>query len=259
MKTRIAFAKLNVLFAIFAAASLAWAAVRVNAATVSISSASAVDNPNYDLTNTYGIGDWAYWASTADPASGAPSNEKSGASLIGDMSVVGGGNLRGSTSGNVPAYDLDFADGTSAVSGTASNLIGLFNSQLQEVGAGLQLDVVSPTADPFNIFAWGTAYNAGGTLTATVGAASDADALLNYGGSRSPGRFYTVAVDPDFIGQTVNLSLELTADNGGFANVSLAGVAVDTAARTVIPEPATFLIWSLLAGVGVGLGWRRRK
>jgi len=28
---------------------------------------------------------------------------------------------------------------------------------------------------------------------------------------------------------------------------------------TVVPEPTTLLIWSLLAGLGVGLGWRRRK
>jgi hypothetical protein len=27
----------------------------------------------------------------------------------------------------------------------------------------------------------------------------------------------------------------------------------------LIPEPTTLLIWSLLAGLGVGLGWRRRK
>ena len=26
-----------------------------------------------------------------------------------------------------------------------------------------------------------------------------------------------------------------------------------------IPEPATLMIWSLLAGLGVTLGWRRRK
>jgi len=28
---------------------------------------------------------------------------------------------------------------------------------------------------------------------------------------------------------------------------------------TYIPEPTTLLIWSLLAGLGVGLGWRRRR
>jgi hypothetical protein len=28
---------------------------------------------------------------------------------------------------------------------------------------------------------------------------------------------------------------------------------------TLVPEPTTLLVWSLLAGLGVGLGWRRRK
>ena len=26
-----------------------------------------------------------------------------------------------------------------------------------------------------------------------------------------------------------------------------------------VPEPATLLIWSLLAGLGIGVGWRRRR
>jgi len=29
--------------------------------------------------------------------------------------------------------------------------------------------------------------------------------------------------------------------------------------NAIVPEPATVLVWSLLAGLGVGLGWRRRK
>ena len=27
----------------------------------------------------------------------------------------------------------------------------------------------------------------------------------------------------------------------------------------IVPEPTTFLVWSMLAGLGLGLGWRRRK
>jgi len=27
----------------------------------------------------------------------------------------------------------------------------------------------------------------------------------------------------------------------------------------IIPEPSTFLIWSMLVGLGVGVGWRRRR
>jgi hypothetical protein len=28
---------------------------------------------------------------------------------------------------------------------------------------------------------------------------------------------------------------------------------------TPVPEPATLLVWSLLAGLGMGAGWYRRK
>jgi len=31
------------------------------------------------------------------------------------------------------------------------------------------------------------------------------------------------------------------------------------ASVAIIPEPATLLVWSLLAGLGIGLGWRRRR
>ena len=37
------------------------------------------------------------------------------------------------------------------------------------------------------------------------------------------------------------------------------GTSFGPAMSQLIPEPATLLIWSLLAGLGIGLGWRRRK
>jgi hypothetical protein len=37
------------------------------------------------------------------------------------------------------------------------------------------------------------------------------------------------------------------------------GFELRQAGRVIIPEPSTLLIWSLLAGLGFGLGWRRRK
>jgi hypothetical protein len=36
------------------------------------------------------------------------------------------------------------------------------------------------------------------------------------------------------------------------------GLAAGGDPRYLIPEPATLVVWSLLAGLGVGLGWRRR-
>jgi len=43
-----------------------------------------------------------------------------------------------------------------------------------------------------------------------------------------------------------------------FRGNSQAGSRYDNILVTVIPEPATMLIWSFLAGLGIGLGWRRR-
>jgi len=42
---------------------------------------------------------------------------------------------------------------------------------------------------------------------------------------------------------------------GGSGHLHLSGFAVSWIA---IPEPTTFLVWSLLAGLGIGMGWRRR-
>ena len=62
-----------------------------------------VGNTTYDLS-AMGTNDWAYWSSSASSGvSGVPTNEMSGATLIGSMSAVGGGTLRGSTSPTRPA------------------------------------------------------------------------------------------------------------------------------------------------------------
>jgi hypothetical protein len=56
-----------------------------------------------------------------------------------------------------------------------------------------------------------------------------------------------------FSGETVRLRIYDTHTSGW------GHIAVDNILYSVIPEPTTLLIWSLLAGLGVGLGWRRRK
>lgn len=222
-------------------------------ALISISSTASVDSPDYNLTTVYGPSDWRYWTANTTPAPGTPTNEKLGPSLIGDMSTFGGGNLRGSTSDNVPPHDFVFSDGISPVAGTASDVIGLLNTQLNTVGAGVQLDVVSPTADPYLIHLWGVAFATDvGTLTASVGAATATDTTLTANGNRV-GRLYTIFVDPDSVGQIVNLRLALTDDGAGAnSNVSIAAVAVNA-----VPEPTTFLIWSILGTMALAV--RRRR
>ncbi len=223
------------------------------AASIQITSLAAVDDPNYDLTLTYGRADWAYWASTAGSVPGTPSNDKAAGVLISDMSLVGGDYLRGSTSTNKPIYDLVYADGASPAAGSVSDSIGLFNNLLggNGVGAGVQVDVIAPTADPFTIYVWATGYRATGQLTATMGSVLDTDSYTF--GDRRPGRLFAIDVDPDAGGELVNLQWIMTAQSDGFANVSLTGVA----ANPGVPEPASAVLL-MLAVPAVAARLRRR-
>lgn len=232
-------------------------AASANAALVSITSVNAVSTPVYDLTNVYGLDDWAYWAQTADPITGSPvlpTNEKLGASLIGGITTVGGGNVRGTTANGPPIYSFAFADGTTPLNDTVSSLPGVFNTQLGSggVGKGIELTVTAPSADPFYVYLWGTAFQATASLTATVGTATDTDSSYVGGDSRAPGQFYTIHVTPDNAGQAVNLQLLMSAQTNGNANVSISAVAIST-----IPEPGTMAL--LLGGGVLGLHILQRR
>ena len=234
-----------------------------NAAIISITSQNSVDSPDYDLTNVYGTSDWAYWNGT--PNGGVPLNQKSGATLIGNLSVVGAGALQGSSSTTgLPVHDFVFTDGTSGTeTSPKSNIIGLFSNSLNTVGSGVQVSVTAPTAEEFSVYLWATGFEADGTLTATVGAASASNSSLDQSSTRDPGRFYSILVDPDFAGQVVNLSLTMTGDNtpgSGSSHVAIAAVAVNAPVQAV-PEPQSIAVWSLLGIFGLAIGacvWRRK-
>lgn len=220
------------------------------AAMVSVSSVQSA-NTDYDLTNVYGIGDWAYWQNNAADG-GTPLNQKAGADLIGPMSILNtAGTLNGSSSGVVPFHDFIYTDGTSPVSGRMDNVIGLFNGPVDVVGSGVKVEVTSPTADPFTIYVWAAAYQSEAQLTATIGAATDSGTFASLSSGRT-GQFYTIDVTPDSAGQIVTLSLALVVDNltQSNSNVSMAAVAVT-------PEPAAMSL-SLLGGLMM-LSRRRRR
>jgi len=48
----------------------------------------------------------------------------------------------------------------------------------------------------------------------------------------------------------------MLSNYGSTFRVGLAEIAVTA---TLIPEPATLVIWTLLAGLGIAAGWHRRK
>jgi len=72
---------------------------------------------------------------------------------------------------------------------------------------------------------------------------------------QSPGDWIEVA--HQFVAPTTNplgkLTIHALRTGGGGNNF-----AIDDVSFNLVPEPSTLLIWSLLAGLGIGLGWRRR-
>lgn len=222
----------------------------VRAAVITITQQNT-PNTTYDLS-TLGSLDWAIWneKTTSAAFSGpyAPLNSKLGASLISDMSTYNGGLLRGTTSlTTVPLYDFSYTNGTAPSTGSLNDPVGIFNNVTGTAGvtadAGVQVTLTAPSADPFLVYVWGTAFGSQVNLTATIGAATQSNTSYSTSAAlRTPGSLYTLLVTPDSAGQmlTLNYFLESTAEAGS-GHVSLAAVAVTTA----IPEPSMVLLGAL--------------
>jgi len=209
-------------------------------------------NTVYNLTDL-GTLDWTFYDTTANPANGLPTNDKLGGTAIGTVIALGGGSLRGSASSTTEP-DFTFTDGTSPSAGTGDNPGGLFNTQLDTIGAGLQLTIDLPTTDLYSVHIWTAAFFARGTFTATLpGFSNYSDQTTddNTGAGPKQSYMYTLTVQANNAGDDLTINLVTDTDRGSSAHVLLGGVAV-----SVVPEPATLTM--LLSGIGV-LGFMRRR
>lgn len=226
-------------------------AAQGNAAVIAGSYAD-VGDADFNLT-TLGTVDWAYWTGQG---TGTPSNEKLTGTLIGNITAIGGDGVSGSTSSTLPAFDFDFVDGTSPVTGTANNPTGRFNNPTNTAGIGVSLDLTLPTTDTYTINLFASAFRVDiSTFTASIDGASDfVSTGLDHAGSGSKqGGLYTLSVTPDTAGDVLSLDLILTdIGSNGFANV---GYSAITVSATPIPEPAS----AAVAMMGLGLLATRRR
>ena len=85
--------------------------------------------PAFNLT-TIGTSDWAYWETAANPATGTPTDEKSGATIVSSMIAIGGGNVRGSSRQQGPTPASLGRTARMWPMGSQTRATGLFNSDL---------------------------------------------------------------------------------------------------------------------------------
>jgi len=96
----------------------------------------------------------------------------------------------------------------------------------------------------------GTPFESAGTVGGTAFLWDD---LLGFGAWAGIGRYFDGALD-----EVAIWNRQLSADEVAFLYNGGQGRPIG-AGTGIIPEPAAFLVWSLLAALGIGLGWRRRK
>ncbi|MGE9266793.1 MAG: hypothetical protein ACQKBY_01750 [Verrucomicrobiales bacterium] len=219
------------------------------AATLSVTrSAELAENSTFNIDD-YGALDWAIWKNSGGTgaALATPTHFKAGANLISDLSVVGGGGFQGSIN-SVSNWDFIFTgSGGSPVSGTSTNVNGVFNDQLQTQGAGLGLNITLPTTDTYKISLFAAAYGVdgpGGLLTA------DLDGLVDTSGGVqgdfiAPKDMYlfTIIAQADTAGQVLNIEfINNDPTSGGNAHV-----LINAAAIQIVPEPGSLSLLGLAA------------
>jgi len=88
------------------------------------------------------------------------------------------------------------------------------------------------------------------------------------GSSQDAGQFLPRFIDLSSMpaGVDVPVQFRLYLDDGGASNDAndlrldnLTLYAIVDFTSVVIPEPSALLVWTLLAGLGIGAGWRRKR
>lgn len=248
-------------------ASLSAAVLSLDA-TQSYSSAMA--SP-VNLT-TQGDLDWAYWAVTGatTTTSRAPTNSKTGATAISDLSAVGGAagsTLRGTSSTTATTTGrYSWNDGSAAglTAGTNVDLPGslVFNSTLgnsttlpNSNGAGFSLTVKGdPTAVRYVTLYFG-GFGTTASLSLTLNGATTILDTSQFFAVSDPKSItaYQIAFRPDSADDLLTIEYLGSGATNASSHVGIEAVTYGT--LPAIPEPGI----SLLSGIGVLLLFRRRK
>lgn len=260
----------------FALAGLLVASPFAGAATLQISNATTSPGGSVYNINDYGAVDWAIWKrAAANPGSGyeVPSESKSGATAISNLTNVGGGTagFRASVS-SYPDWDFSFTGGTAASSGTITDANGIFHPDTGSAGKGMGLTVTLPTTGTYVISLFVAGYNTTTSLTASLIGASNVantsftpnfpDDYDNNPATNNPKdmALFQITATADNAGDAVTLQMINTAlSNPGTPGNPIDGsghVMISAVAVQLIPEPSTAAVALLSTGF---FAFRRRR
>ena len=212
---------------------------------------------NLNLT-TQGTIDWAVWGQGSS-ISLSPTDDKSGGTAISDLTLVGADNLRGlGVFGTYGETTFQWTNGTNSPS--ASNVdAGLQHNGTVATPEGFSFTVTAATT-PEELIVYDTLNYGVATLSATLSDGGSILQTMNLYNSNVP--YYSVIdFEANSTGQTLTVTLELTADTSGndSGNAALTGVSLSSNQSmdfSSVPEPATL---TLFATSLVGLIARRFK
>jgi len=239
-----------------AAVALLFASPAAEAAVLIGSVDTNPGTANVNLT-TQGDLDWAIWNLNGTAVvPGTPTNRKNLVSpatpFIGPtLSTVGGGSLRGPSSGQTGTKLFSYTDGISPTSLASSTQGVIFNNQVNTVGAGLQVNITGVVGQETTVYVWATGFGVTGTMTASLAGA--ADVVLStqaFGSVRAP-TLFTFTFTPTLATDQLNLSYVTTTSTSGSGHVGIQAIAV-----SAVPEPSK----AVLCFLGLmGLLRRRRR
>ncbi len=198
--------------------------------------------------------DWAYWSSgsASGVASQAPTNRMADTTaLIGDVTAVGGGSVRGSSTKT--SISVAYSDGVSPTSSAGVTIAGAFNTGIGIQDRGVEVSVVLPDTQQYQVTLFVSGFYAVGEFTASLaGAIPYVDDSFSYDGGTKPGRAYEIIAQADNPGDVLSFTYVATTirENNSNGHVLIGAVAI-----SAVPEPTSL---ALLAPLGV-LALRRRR
>lgn len=215
---------------------------------------------NFNMTTMNGgdiisVVDWAVWG-IGSSTSLSPDQSKNGGTAISDLTVHNPASqpLRGL--GQFSLGDtFQWSDGSPTASNsnvqTGIQVFTNVSTPSNLIGTGFSFTVAGSTTETRRLYVWVGTHSGTNTFTASLNGASTATHQLSAAPSANEYALLTYDFKPNSNSDLLTIQGLVSSASNGFANNYWFGAAVG-----VVPEPSTYVLGSIAAGV---FAWATRK